>query len=459
MDEQKYICPHCGQLISNGETPCHNCGKSIEWGDNSASVKQEAVSEEVDENTEKSSKPWKKIIVLFIFCCAIYSYFFAGPGTPQEFFEDQDDASVITTTAIQEYVDDLGEDKLAKNKAGYEFAKLIMNKVASGERNIIEYKNMQFDLDKYPDLAPVNAIGNLALRYDFGRSQRNDIEINLEAPSEFKEEIIKKRNQRQTIACYVPGKLTGTDDFMGAPYHYFFGRAIPDPSEQLLCTFVNNPNNYFSNFGVYYVDGIVLNDKMGIRTPIGFNYEVPRVFVVDESIRGRFEHYDYLITEYPDPYKDPDYLATMRKIRDVFDILYIQYKDKDLEPLTYSGKNMDTAVKSMVISPNTTDVYGDEYNIRYDDNFVEVQTYFGLREDPRWVHIRNNASNVIFTGNIRIGSDRPAFESYLNNQGYYYESEDNSIMVYSPNSDIWQFIFDNDNKVRDVYINREYTWR
>ena len=149
----------------------------------------------------------------------------------------------------------------------------------------------------------------------------------------------------------------------------------------------------------------------------------------------------------------------MKAVQNVFNILCTQYANKDLDPLTYSGKNMDTNVKQMLVSPDTAYVASGEPNVRYDDGIVEVQTYFGLREDPRWVHIRSNADNVIFPGNTRMGSEMSVLESFLTNKGYYFEKKSNSIVVYSPNSDIWQFVYGSENKLRDVYINREYTWQ
>ncbi len=459
MSEQMYTCPYCGQLISSGETPCHNCGYVIDWSNIKLS-ENDSPKDNQEKEDIKQNKPWGKLIALIIFCFAAYSCFLAGNGTPQEYFEEYDTGSVsISSTRITEYLDDLDGDKLERNKAGYEFAKLIMDKVASGQRNILDYKEMQFNLDKYPELAPVNAIGNLALRYDFGEAKRREIKYGVHAPSGMEEEIIKKRNQTQFISAYVPGKLNGSDDFIGAQYEYFFGEAVPNPTAQPICTFVNNPNNYFNRMGVYYVDGIVLNDTMKITTVNGFNYEVPRVFVVDDITRSQFKYYDTLLTEYPDPYTDSSHSETMKKVQNVFNILYTQYANKDLDSLTYSGKNMDTNVKQMLVSPSTSNVVSGEPNVRYDDGFIEVQTYFGLREDPKWVHIRNNASNVLFSGNIRIGSERSILESFFTNKGYYFEKEDRYIIVYSPNSDIWQFIFDGNNKVREVYINREYTWQ
>ena len=119
---------------------------------------------------------------------------------------------------------------------------------------------------------------------------------------------------------------------------------------------------------------------------------------------------------------------------------------------------MDSDVKQMLVSPDTAYVASGEPNVRYDDGIVEVQTYLGLRNDPRWIHIRSNADNVIFSGNIKMGSEKSVLESFLSNKGYYFENKSNSIIVYSPNSDIWQFIFNSEGKLREVYINREYTW-
>ena len=458
--KQMYTCPHCNQLIEYGENPCHNCGQEIGW-DNSVSntqADQNLTSEEVKNTTKKEGKPWKKIIALFIFCYIIYSCFLAGNGTPKEYFEEYDTGSVsISSTRIMNYLDDLDGDKIERNKAGYEFAKLIMDKVVSGQRNILDYKEMQFNLDKYPELAPVNAIGNLALRYDFGIEKRAEIKTNIQAPTNLKDEIIKKRNFTQIVSAYVPGKLNGSDDFIGAQYEYFFGEPVPNPSAQPICTFVNNPNNYFNRMGVYYVDGIILDETMKINTVNGFNYEVPRVFVVDDSTRGMFKYYDDLLFEYPDPYTDSGYDDTMKKVQNIFNILYTQYANKDLDPLTYSGKNMDSNVKQMLVSPKNSFVASGEPNVRYDDGLVEVQTHFGLREDPYWVHIRPNATDVIFTGNIRIGSERSVVESFLTNEGYYFEKSDYTVTVYSPNSDMWNFIFNGEGKLREVRINREYT--
>ena len=460
--KQMYTCPHCNQLIKYGENPCHHCGQEIGWDSSTTNTQEEQnlTSSEVKETAKKTGKPWKKIIALVILCYMVYSCFLAGNGTPQEYFEEHDERSiVITNSRIMEYLDDLDGDKLERNKAGQEFAKLIMDKVASGQRDIIDYKWMQFNLDKYPELAPVNAIGNLALRYDFGRDQRSKIKLDIQAPSELKDEIIKKRDFTQFISAYVPGKLTGSDDFIGAQYEYFFGEPVPDPSAQPICTFINNPNNYFNRMGVYYVDGIVLDDTMKINTMNGFNYEVPRVFVVDDNTREMFKYYDNLLFEYPETYNNKYHDDNMKAVQNVFNILCTQYANKDLDPLTYSGKNMDTDVKQMLVSPDTAYVASGEPNVRYDDGIIEVQTYFGLREDPRWVHIRSNADNVIFPGNTRMGSEMSVLESFLTNKGYYFEKESNSIVVYSPNSDIWQFVYGSENKLRDVYINREYTWQ
>ena len=100
-------------------------------------VKIHVIIAEVKETTKKTGKPWKKIIALVILCYMVYSCFLAGNGTPQEYFEEHDERSiVITNSRIMEYLDDLDGDKLERNKAGQEFAKLIMDKVASGQRDI-----------------------------------------------------------------------------------------------------------------------------------------------------------------------------------------------------------------------------------------------------------------------------------------------------------------------------------
>ena len=220
--KQMYTCPHCNQLIEYGENPCHHCGKEIGWDISSTNTQEEQnlTSEEVKETTKKTGKPWKKIIALFIFCYMIYSCFLAGNGTPQEYFAEHDDGSiVISNTRIMEYLDDLDGDKLERNKAGQEFAKLIMDKVASGQRDIIDYKWLQFNLDKYPELAPVNAIGNLALRYDFGRDQRNKIELDIQAPSELKDQkrtmksrLIEERQNLESQYNQASGLLQEEND-------------------------------------------------------------------------------------------------------------------------------------------------------------------------------------------------------------------------------------------------------
>ena len=457
MDEQKYVCPHCGQLISYGETPCQHCGKAVSWADNNDADKQKTTSEEVTKTTEESGKPWKKIIILFILCYAVYSGFFAGNGTPEEYFKemnesDHDKMSSTYTT----YLDELGEDKAARRKAGYEFASLVSGEIAFGKRGLTYYENLQFNLDKYPELSPLNSIGTLALRYSWADSQRRNIENQIGISDyDLKKEIISKMDDVQVIDCYVPGKLNGTDDFLGLQYHYFFGSYVPDPLQKAICTFINNPDNIFDHFGQYYVRGIVLNDQMNIKTATGISYQVPRVYVVSNRILDSFGYYRQLNIAYQEPSKDTIFKDRMNEMHNHFVKLMNSYKDNKVVPLTYSGKNMDTKVKEALVG--NAEVVGTEDRIVYVTPGMSIETNFGLREDPQFIFLLKGFTGIL-PGNLKIGSTtKDVTLSYLKNSGYTYEEVGDTVRVLSPNAEIWRFYF-KDNLLGHIEITRDLNY-
>ena len=101
------------------------------------------------------------------------------------------------------------------------------------------------------------------------------------------------------INIYVPGKLTNTDYFLGMPYEYIFGHAVPDIMSQPICVFINNPDNMFNHVGVYWVKGIPLNETTTIHTANGFEYQTPKVYALSPNSDRILEDYKYVSFLYP----------------------------------------------------------------------------------------------------------------------------------------------------------------
>lgn len=448
---QKYTCPFCGQLIDEGENPCHNCGNQISWGNT-------ATTEVQEETPKKEGKPWGKIIGLLIFCFAFYSCFLAGPSDPYEALEDLKPAE--TKAAIIEYMDDL-DDPIEKRMAGYQFADAIIKDINSDPLKLVNYTSLQFDLDKYPDLAMVNRIGTIALRYDFGKTKADELLNNISSDTETRKQVINaiKNGYDQNVSAYVPGKLRGSDYFLGLQYTYIFGEPVPDPTGHAVCVFVNNPDNMFNHTGLYFVRGVVLQDKVQITTISGFEYEAPKVFAISHGMMNVLDDYKYVSFLYPS-YKD-DYNNYVRNANRDINYLTI-VNNKLMEVYGKSKASILTMGKGFTMDSDPRDINNLAYNVQkgYDcwrsyDMYYTCYMHPFLEKDVRSIELGDNTGATLFNGNIKFGFTKDQCVDILSKEGYYFNNnKDGNLMLLSPNSDEYILYFYND-KLNSIMVTRE----
>ena len=449
---QKYTCPFCGQLIDEGESPCHNCGNAISWDGITTTHTKEEINGEQSQNQEESpkkeGKPWGKIIGLLIFCFAFYSCFLAGPSDPYEALKDLKPDEV--RPAIVEYMDDL-DDPIEKRMAGYQFADALIKNIKANPMNAVWYKDLQFDLDKYPDLAVVNRIGTLGLRYDFGQNKGQELLDSLTTDRDMQKKILDSIaiGNVQMINIYVPGKLTNTDYFLGMQYEYIFGHAVPDIMSQPICVFTNNPDNMFNHVGVYWVKGIPLNETTTIHTANGFEYQTPKVFALSPNSDQILEDYKYVSFLYPgwmnnyDRYVDNvtreiDYLAKVN--------------NKLMEVYGNSKALVLTLGKDFTLDSDPRELNNLAYNVqkghdcwRSYDMYYTCYMHPFLEKDVRSIELGEDTGATLFNGNIKFGFTKDKCVEELSERGYYFNNnKDGNLMLLSPNSDEYILYFSND---------------